>query len=200
MQQEVASIISNIKSSKSNKNDDAVTNSQSDEKLPKSDKVKNDNSIAAKKNNNSNNSNGNGYDKSEGSFKKREGGFNRSFRRSDNPDVLYGRDVEGQSITLREIEGEMGEVIVRGQVIDIEERPIRNERTILSIVISDFTDSIVIKLFMRDENLKEFMDKVKKGMFIKVKGITTVDKFDNDLIINSVSGIMKFNSFLNTCI
>lgn len=89
----------------------------------------------------------------------------------------------------------MGEVIVRGQVIDIEERPIRNERTILSIVISDFTDSIVIKLFMRDENLKEFMDKVKKGMFIKVKGITTVDKFDNDLIINSVSGIMKISDF-----
>ena len=195
MQQEVASIISNIKSSKSNKNADAVTNVQSDEKLPKSDKVKNDNSIAAKKNNNSNNSNGNGYDKSEGSFKKREGGFNRSFKRSDNPDVLYGRDFEGQSITLREIEGEMGEVIVRGQVIDIEERPIRNERTILSIVISDFTDSIVIKLFMHDENLKEFMDKVKKGMFIKVKGITTVDKFDNDLIINSVSGIMKISDF-----
>ena len=195
MQQEVASIISNIKSSKSNKNADAVTNGQSDEKLPKLDKVKNDNSIAAKKNNNSNNSNGNGYDKSEGGFKKREGGFNRSFRRSDNPDVLYGRDFEGQSITLREIEGEMGEVIVRGQVIDIEERPIRNERTILSIVISDFTDSIVIKLFMRDENLKEFMDKVKKGMFIKVKGITTVDKFDNDLIINSVSGIMKISDF-----
>ena len=195
MQQEVASIISNIKSSKSNKNADAVTNGQSDEKLPKSDKVKNDNSIAAKKNNNSNNSNSNGYDKSEGGFKKREGGFNRSFRRSDNPDVLYGRDFEGQSITLREIEGEMGEVIVRGQVIDIEERPIRNERTILSIVISDFTDSIVIKLFMRDENLKEFTDKVKKGMFIKVKGITTVDKFDNDLIINSVSGIMKISDF-----
>ena len=195
MQQEVASIISNIKSSKSNKNADAVTNGQSDEKLPKPDKVKNDNSIATKKNNNSNNSNGNGYDKSEGGFKKREGGFNRSFRRSDNPDVLYGRDFEGQSITLREIEGEMGEVIVRGQVIDIEERPIRNERTILSIVISDFTDSIVIKLFMRDENLKEFMDKVKKGMFIKVKGITTVDKFDNDLIINSVSGIMKISDF-----
>lgn len=195
MQQEVASIISNIKSSKSNKNVDAVTNSQSEEKSPKSDKVKNDNSIAAKKNNNPNNSNGSGYDKSEGGFKKREGGFNRSFRRSDNPDVLYGRDFEGQSITLREIEGEMGEVIVRGQVIDIEERPIRNERTILSIVISDFTDSIVIKLFMRDENFKEFTDKVKKGMFIKVKGITTVDKFDNDLIINSVSGIMKISDF-----
>ena len=32
-------------------------------------------------------------------------------------------------------------------------------------------------------------------MFIKVKGITTVDKFDNDLIINSVSGIMKISDF-----
>ena len=133
--------------------------------------------------------------KSEGGYQRREGGFSRGFKRSYNPDVLYGREFEGQSINLHEIEGEMGEVTVRGQIIDIEERPIKGERTILSIIISDFTDSIVVKLFMKDENLKEFYDGIKKGMFVRVKGITIVDKFDNDLIINSVSGIMRTSDF-----
>lgn len=131
----------------------------------------------------------------EGGFKKREGGFTRSFKRSDNPDVLYGREFDGKSIPLKEIEGEMGEVIVRGQVMDIEERPIRDERTIVSVIITDFTDSIVIKMFMRNEDLPELYAGVKKGAFLKVRGVTTVDRFDNDLIINSVSGIMKTGDF-----
>ena len=131
----------------------------------------------------------------DGGFKKREGGFSRSFKRSDNPDVIYGRDFDGVSASLKEIEGEMGEVIVRGQVMDIEERPIRDERTIVSIIITDFTDSIVVKLFMQNNNLPDLYSGVKKGAFIKVKGVTTVDRFDNDLIINSVSGIMKTGDF-----
>lgn len=133
--------------------------------------------------------------KGEGGYQKREGGFNRGFKRSDNPDVYYGREFDGEIIPLREIEGEMGEVIVHGQIDDIEERPIKGERTIVSIVITDFTDSIVVKLFMKDENLKELFEGVKVGAFIKVKGVTTVDKFDNDLIINSITGIMKTVDF-----
>ena len=137
-------------------------------------------------------SNGGEYKKE---FKKKEGGFTRSFKRSDNPDVIYGRDFVGQSIALNEIEDEIGEVIVRGQVDDIEERAIRNEKTIVSIIITDFTDSIVVKLFMPNENLPDLYAGVKKGAFIKVKGMTTVDKFDRELIINSVHGIMKTSDF-----
>ena len=121
--------------------------------------------------------------------------FNRSFKRSDHPDVIYGRDFDGQSLKLCEIEDEMGEVIVRGHVVEIEERPIKNEKTIVSVIITDFTDSIVIKLFMANENLSDLYAGVKKGAFIKVKGMTTVDKFDRELIINSVVGIMKTNDF-----
>lgn len=131
----------------------------------------------------------------EGSYPKREGGFNRGFKRSDNPDVYYGREFEGEITPLREIEGEMGEVTVHGQIVEIEEHPIKGERTIVSIIITDFTDSIVVKLFMKDENLKELYEGVKVGAFIKVKGVTTVDKFDNDLIVNSITGIMKTVDF-----
>ncbi len=146
------------------------------------------------RNNDNKKSFGSGFGK-DGGLKKREGGFSRGFKRSDNPDVIYGRDFDGVSTSLKEIEGEMGEVIVRGQVMDIEERPIRDERTIVSIIITDFTDSIVVKLFMQNDNLSDLYSGVKKGTFIKVKGVTTVDRFDNDLIINSVYGIMKTGDF-----
>lgn len=42
--------------------------------------------------------------------------------------MIYGRDFEGDTIDLESITGEMGEVIIRGQVIDVEAREIRNEK------------------------------------------------------------------------
>ena len=35
------------------------------------------------------------------------------FRRDSNPDVVYGRDFDGEPIPLEGITGEMGEVIIR---------------------------------------------------------------------------------------
>ena len=129
------------------------------------------------------------------SFRKQEGGFQRGYRRSDNPNVIFGREFDNPAMELKEIDGEMGEVTVRGQIRLVEERPIKNERTIVSVTITDFTDSIVFKMFVRDENLEELRGNLKKGTYIKVKGITVLDKFDNDLVISSVNGIMKTTDF-----
>ena len=49
-------------------------------------------------------------------FKKndwRSGGYKK---KSENPDVLYGRDFEDDFIELEKIEGEIGEVTVRGKI------------------------------------------------------------------------------------
>ncbi len=94
--------------------------------------------------------------------------------------MIYGRDFEGDTIDLESITGEMGEVIIRGQVIDVEAREIRNEKTILIFPVTDFTDSIVIKMFLRNEQVPEITESVKKGAFLKFKGVTTID----DLTVN----------------
>lgn len=86
--------------------------------------------------------------------------------------MIYGRDFEGDTIDLESITGEMGEVIIRGQVIDVEAREIRNEKTILIFPVTDFTDSIVIKMFLRNEQVPEITESVKKGAFLKFKGVT----------------------------
>lgn len=85
----------------------------------------------------------------------------------------------------------MGEVIVRGQVMDVEAREIRNEKTILIFPITDFTDSIVVKMFLRNEQVPEVTEHVKKGAFLKFRGVTTVDRFDSELTIASIAGIKK---------
>ena len=119
----------------------------------------------------------------------------RSVRRSDNPDVLYGRDFEGESLAIEQIQGEMGEVTVRGQVQMLETRDIRNNKTIIMMEVTDFTDTIVIKIFAQTEQVAEILKEIKEGVFLKIRGVTTIDRFDGQLSIGSVSGIKKIQDF-----
>ena len=57
-----------------------------------------------------------------GGVKKREYGL----KRSDNPDVFYGRDFDEEAVTIDTIQGEVGEVVIRGQIIDTDMRELRN--------------------------------------------------------------------------
>ena len=94
------------------------------------------------------------YDGPRKEFKKRyDGGGFGGGKKSDNPDVIYGRDIEdGETIPLEKIVGEMGEVTIRCQVMTVETREIRNEKTIIIMSVTDFTDSIVLKIFTRNED------------------------------------------------
>lgn len=116
-------------------------------------------------------------------------------RTCDDPNVIYGRDFDDEPMELRHVIGEMGEIVFRGKVIKLETREIRNEKTILTFAVTDFTDTINIKLFLRNEQLPEILGEVKEGIFLKVKGVTTVDKFDGELTISSVAGIRKISDF-----
>lgn len=126
------------------------------------------------------------------------GGFGGNFKKSDNPDVVYGRDFEEETIAIKEIMGEMGEVVIRGRILSLETREIRNEKTIIMFSITDFTDTIMIKMFSKNEFVEDITSEVKKGAFLKIKGVTTIDKFDGELTIGSITGIKKIPDFTSS--
>ncbi|MEI3526346.1 MAG: OB-fold nucleic acid binding domain-containing protein [Eubacteriales bacterium] len=98
-------------------------------------------------------------------------------------------------IDLVQVIGEMGEVVIHGQVTGWDEREIRGEKTIVTITVTDYTDTIRIKIFEKNDEMEAFREKVKKGSFIKLKGLTSMDRFDNELTISSVVGIKKSSDF-----
>ena len=125
----------------------------------------------------------------------RKNDFKRAVRRSDNPDVLYGRDFEEDAMPIEDIVGEMGEVVIKGKIISFDSREIKNERTILMFDVTDFTDTMTIKMFAHNEQVNEIKQGIKPGAFIKLKGITMIDKFDNELTIGSLLGVKKISDF-----
>lgn len=121
--------------------------------------------------------------------------FKRAIKRSDNPDVLYGRDFDEEAIPINDIIGEMGEVVIRGKIISMDKREIKNERTILIYDVTDFTDTMTIKLFVHNDQVGEITDGMKPGAFLKIKGMTMTDRFDQELTIGSLTGVKKIPDF-----
>ncbi len=140
-------------------------------------------------------------DKSSGSGgynqKKDFGGYRRqSFTtKEDNPDVIYGRSFEGDITPISQTGPETGEAILHGQISALETREIRNERTIITFAITDFSDSISAKIFAKNDELVELLAELKVGAFIKLKGMVMFDTYDKEVSVSSLVGIMKGNDF-----
>ena len=57
--------------------------------------------------------------------------------------------------------------------------------------LTDFTDTITVKMFIANAQLPEVKEYIKKGNFIKVKGVAALDRYDQEISITSVWGIRK---------
>ncbi|MBP5282309.1 MAG: PolC-type DNA polymerase III [Lachnospiraceae bacterium] len=131
-----------------------------------------------------------------GDGKKYERAYDRgAIKKSDNPDVIYGRDFEEEAVKIEDVIGEIGEVVLQGKITKLDTREIKNEKTIIMFDITDFTDTITIKMFAKNEQVKEITAELKAGSFIKVKGVAMMDKFDHELTIGSIAGIKKSTDF-----
>jgi len=133
---------------------------------------------------------------------EKKGEFRRRYepgsKKSDNPDVIYGRDIEEEPMEIVKIDGPIGEVIIHGKVMSLESREVRNEKTLIIFSVTDFTDTIMLKAFAKNEDAPAMLKDLSPGNFIKVRGIANIDPYDSELTIGSINGIKKIPDFTTT--
>lgn len=134
-----------------------------------------------------------------------KGGFNRggfkgnSFRRkvetSDNPDVLYGPDIETEYTTISDACEELGGCVVRGNVITVEERVSRKGRNIIKFEMTDYTDTISGTMFPSEEEKERLMAGLKPGANIMVEGVVEFSDFDGEVTLGRIRSVKKIDDF-----
>lgn len=119
-------------------------------------------------------------------------------RLANDPSVIYGRNFDGDNVLICEIIDEIGEVVISGKLIQPESRPIRNDKTIITFALTDFTDSIKVKIYIKTKDSAEVIDSLKAGNFYKLKGVASYDTYEKDITIGSVMGIKTIADYTNT--
>lgn len=113
-----------------------------------------------------------------------------------DPNVIYGRNFEDTNIIkIIDIIDEIGEVVIYGKVIKVDERELRTEKILYVFCITDFTDSISVKLFVKKEQIASLRENIRTGNFIKLKGMALFDTYEKEINISSIVGIKKANDF-----
>jgi len=74
---------------------------------------------------------------------------------SKDPEVIMGKTFpDDEEVTeISAIYGEVPSLVIRGQIIGMEVRTIRDDLTLLEMIVTDFKDSIICKTFVSNEEL-----------------------------------------------
>ena len=99
-----------------------------------------------------------------------------------NPDVVIGRTIDTDSIHIHDIIGEMNNITIEGTIFGIDVRETKTELKIVTLKVTDYTDSIYVKLFLHDdEEASEVLPKLKTGKFYLFRGNTKDDQYSKEL-------------------
>lgn len=101
--------------------------------------------------------------------------------------VKLGKTISdnGETRRLEDITEEERSVIVEGYIFSKEVRTLRSQRKLLILEITDYSSSITIKKFSRNEEDEAQFDAINEGDWIKVRGPVQEDTFMRDLTINA---------------
>ncbi|MBR5370386.1 MAG: PolC-type DNA polymerase III [Bacilli bacterium] len=108
-------------------------------------------------------------------------------REAKDPNSVIGRNIKEDPIKIKTIIGEDPNVVVEGKVFGIEFfESSKTDFKIITLKITDFSDSIFCKVFVRDdEEYKRLSKEFKEGKWYKIKGYTKNDPFSKELVLNA---------------
>lgn len=86
---------------------------------------------------------------------------------------------------LADITEEERSVVIEGYIFNKEVRTLRSQRKLLILEITDYSSSMTIKKFSRNEEDEAQFDAINEGDWIKVRGPVQEDTFMRDLTINA---------------
>ena len=113
-----------------------------------------------------------------------------------NEDTIKGRVIKDDAISIKTIVGEEESVTIEGEVFGTEEfEPSSKAFKILTIKLTDYSDSIYCKIFSRDEEEFASLKKnCKVGAWLKIRGSTKLDKYAGNEIVLNIRDINKIEA------
>ncbi len=113
--------------------------------------------------------------------------YNRSSKKSDDPNVILGRLIDGKVSTINTIFSEEDNVTVDAYVFGVDYfESSKSDFRIITLKITDNTDSMYCKVFVRGDSEYSTLKKaLGVGSWLKIRGYTKNDTFSKELVLNA---------------
>lgn len=97
--------------------------------------------------------------------------------------MIIGFPFSGEARPLKNIENTRGDVIVKGQIIAIEEKEMRSGTIMMRVDLTDYTGSITLKVFLDPEVREAKGQCLKKGKQLEILGEIQEDEFTHEKLL-----------------
>ncbi len=108
------------------------------------------------------------------------------FAVTKDPDLILGRPFDDPPVPMDSLGEDPHEVVVRGEIFDITTKEMKNGKMIIMVALTDHTDSIRMKLWAEPKEMDKYMEILKKGRWLIVKGRMDFDRYEKEIMINTV--------------
>lgn len=104
-----------------------------------------------------------------------------------DPNSIIGRGIKEEPIKIKTLLGEDNNVVVEGFVFGTDYfESSKTDFKIITLKITDYSDSIYCKVFVRDqEEYARLCKELKTGNWYKIRGYTKNDQFAKELVLNA---------------
>ncbi|MBQ9915192.1 MAG: PHP domain-containing protein, partial [Clostridia bacterium] len=114
---------------------------------------------------------------------------------AENNPAFYGKAFKGKVTPMKELNLDMGSVIVEGRVFGVEHKELKKRNAwVINFSMTDNHGSVQINRFMENNEAKPILENVKVGSVLKVQGRLQINQFDNEMVLRPVAmmpGVME---------
>ena len=97
--------------------------------------------------------------------------------------LIVGRtaNIKEQIVKIKDLTSDYGKVALQGKVIKTDSRELKNGKTLVMFDVYDGTSTITCKSFVEPEKLKKVLNRIKKGIRVKLQGNAQYDNFAKEI-------------------
>jgi len=110
-------------------------------------------------------------------------------------ETFYGKSFRGNVTPMKELNLDMGSVIVEGKVFAVDHKELKKRNAwVISFDMTDNYGSVRINRFLEANEAKPILENVKVGSVLKVQGRLELNRYDNELVLKPFSmmpGVMQ---------
>jgi DNA polymerase-3 subunit alpha (Gram-positive type) len=91
--------------------------------------------------------------------------------------LMIGYEIKDQPVPIEQIQEEEKKITIQGSIFGLESKELRNGSTLFTFNVTDFTDSLQVKMFAKTKEDLKILSLLANGKWVRARGRVEYDRF-----------------------